>query len=524
MVKRAKLSAAFRKATDPSLRTDNWGYVMDVVDLVKSGKGFGFGEHDEYDGNEEYDFYNVHTANNSENIMALISQNLMQENANVILRTLTLIIALSENCGSRIRVALSSKNFTTNVLYEKLISNSDVHITTRKETAKTVEKLSEIFSSDPSLKNMSDLYKKIQKKHPYLIESSKVVTSKNGPNVPQKTETHEGKKNADYDEEKMLEEALKLSLQEYEQTSKTPEATDTVVAHKRRSDVNSQNEQIQQADQRQQQPPAINKVRALYDLQSSEEDELSFKKGDIIRVIEPVYKDWWRGSLNGKIGIFPVNYVVAIPEKTEQEKLREQKEEKFILDKKQKVDSLQAVLAENKHNSPDTILQNEEITQLYGEVTPLRPGLTRMIGKYAYKKEELLRLNKVLNDSEKLYSSMMHQATSIYMNPPQQQQQQQQQQPQIPGAHPVPFSGYAQAGGNMQQQQSQPGHGIPAMHNAQRQFAPQDVYPNSSTPYPITPQQTQNLLQQHQPQQPQQYPFSRGDFGAQYQNYQQPYR
>jgi hypothetical protein len=40
-----------------------------------------------------------------------------------------------------------------------------------------------------------------------------------------------------------------------------------------------------------------------------EEGDLSFRKGDVIEVIGAVYKDWWKGTLNGRIGIFPINYV-----------------------------------------------------------------------------------------------------------------------------------------------------------------------------------------------------------------------
>jgi hypothetical protein len=52
-------------------------------------------------------------------------------------------------------------------------------------------------------------------------------------------------------------------------------------------------------------------VRALYDFQPTEQGELGFQKGDIVRVIESVYRDWWKGELRGKTGIFPVNYVVS---------------------------------------------------------------------------------------------------------------------------------------------------------------------------------------------------------------------
>jgi signal transducing adaptor molecule len=57
--------------------------------------------------------------------------------------------------------------------------------------------------------------------------------------------------------------------------------------------------------------PAPKKVKALYDFEPNEEGELSFKEGDIIRVIDSVYKDWWKGELRGQIGIFPVNYIVG---------------------------------------------------------------------------------------------------------------------------------------------------------------------------------------------------------------------
>lgn len=37
-------------------------------------------------------------------------------------------------------------------------------------------------------------------------------------------------------------------------------------------------------------------------------DELAFKKGDIITVQEKNDDGWWKGELNGKVGMFPSNY------------------------------------------------------------------------------------------------------------------------------------------------------------------------------------------------------------------------
>nr|XP_035945089.1 SH3 domain-containing protein 19 isoform X4 [Halichoerus grypus] len=51
------------------------------------------------------------------------------------------------------------------------------------------------------------------------------------------------------------------------------------------------------------------KAKALYDFHGENEDELSFKAGDIITELESVDDDWMSGELMGKSGIFPKNYV-----------------------------------------------------------------------------------------------------------------------------------------------------------------------------------------------------------------------
>ena len=50
-------------------------------------------------------------------------------------------------------------------------------------------------------------------------------------------------------------------------------------------------------------------VKARFAFEQTNEDELSFSKGDIISVSRQEEGGWWEGSLNGKTGWFPSNYV-----------------------------------------------------------------------------------------------------------------------------------------------------------------------------------------------------------------------
>lgn len=50
---------------------------------------------------------------------------------------------------------------------------------------------------------------------------------------------------------------------------------------------------------------------ALYDYESTQPTDLSFRRGDVIAIIKKTdsQNDWWKGSCNGREGDFPANYV-----------------------------------------------------------------------------------------------------------------------------------------------------------------------------------------------------------------------
>lgn len=49
------------------------------------------------------------------------------------------------------------------------------------------------------------------------------------------------------------------------------------------------------------------RVRALYTFTSAEVGELNFERGDVIKVLDRGFKEWWRGACNGKIGVSGVS-------------------------------------------------------------------------------------------------------------------------------------------------------------------------------------------------------------------------
>ncbi|XP_072208194.1 GRB2-related adapter protein 2 [Excalfactoria chinensis] len=61
-----------------------------------------------------------------------------------------------------------------------------------------------------------------------------------------------------------------------------------------------------------QQTPRILWVRALYDFDAMEHDELGFRSGDIVEVLDSSNPSWWKGRLRGELGLFPANYVTPV--------------------------------------------------------------------------------------------------------------------------------------------------------------------------------------------------------------------
>ena len=50
-------------------------------------------------------------------------------------------------------------------------------------------------------------------------------------------------------------------------------------------------------------------ARVLYDFAGEDADELPLREGQKVRVTRQHESGWWTGEINGKVGMFPANYV-----------------------------------------------------------------------------------------------------------------------------------------------------------------------------------------------------------------------
>lgn len=60
----------------------------------------------------------------------------------------------------------------------------------------------------------------------------------------------------------------------------------------------------------------VEKAVVRYSYVAENEDELTLTEGDTIAVLDKDLEDsgWWKGELNGRIGVFPDNFVEIIKE------------------------------------------------------------------------------------------------------------------------------------------------------------------------------------------------------------------
>lgn len=394
------------KATDPSQSSENWEYILDVCDKVND---------DPTDGPRQ--------------AIEMVISNLTDPNPKKQTYTLVLLSSLAQNCGPLMHKQIASKTLTGQLL--ELGTDSSASKAVRTQVFDVMETLSREFRSDPSLRQVEETFNRLKLTDPSVIP----------PEIPQKHQITEEDRRR---EEEELQRVLTLSLEESQEDPRYyPQAASSsaqsqpfrqtqqqVAQPTSQQNFFNQSAQTQPIQtQKQSQPQkdllsddieptpqsatgktasTVNRVRAIYDLTSEEPGELTFHRGDIITVIESVYRDWWKGSLRGEIGIFPLNYVTPIPDATPQDLAQDARDEQAVYAEARNIEKILTMLnAAEKQNPPPKIAENEELQNLYNSTQAIRPKLVKLIEKLTQKREDLIDLDKKFMSARRSYDNLI---------------------------------------------------------------------------------------------------------------------
>ncbi|CAI9728822.1 signal transducing adapter molecule 1-like [Octopus vulgaris] len=404
------------KATNEMRTTEDWGLIMDICDKVSR------------------------TPNGPKDCLRAIVKRMNHKVPFVTMQSLTLLDACVNNCGRPFHLEICSRDFVSEC---RNFIGQKAHPKVAQKLKLLIKRWAEMpeFKDEPALNLMPSLYESLKKEgHDFSDPDT----------VPKKTPTLISNPDAvqTQQEEDDIAKAIALSLQEAEK-SKTggslyPSASTA---------LSSSNTLPKSKEYR--------KVRALYDFEAAEDNELNFKAGEIISVQDDTDPNWWKGFSHRGEGLFPANFVTsnltAEPEEMKEKKgvqfneevdvkVMETLPEEVEVDEA-KIDQVLALI-QNADPTGETQPDSSELLSLEEQCKIMGPLIDAELERIDKKHANLVELNMKVMDALQMYHNLMKENPVFYMShqpapqqapstyipsgipqpPPQQQQQQQQQQ------------------------------------------------------------------------------------------------
>ncbi|XP_028933882.1 signal transducing adapter molecule 1 isoform X1 [Ornithorhynchus anatinus] len=392
------------KATSEMNTAEDWGLILDICDKVGQSR------------------------TGPKDCLRSIMKRVNHKDPHVAMQALTLLGACVSNCGKIFHLEVCSRDFASEV---SNVLNKGHPKVCEKLKALMVEWTDE-FKNDPQLSLISAMIKNLKEQGVTFpaIGSQAAEQAKASPALVAKDPGTVATKK----EEEDLAKAIELSLKEQRQQSTTvsslyPSTSSLLTNHH----------------------PEGRKVRAIYDFEAAEDNELTFKAGEIITVLDDSDPNWWKGETLQGMGLFPSNFVTADlsaePEmmKTEKKTVQfsddiqvetiEPEPEPAYIDE-DKMDQLLQMLqsADPSDDQPDIpdLLHLEAICHQMG------PLIDEKLEDIDRKHSELSELNVKVMEALSLYTKLMNEDPMYSMYAKLQSQGYYMQSPGVSGSQVYP--------------------------------------------------------------------------------------
>lgn len=417
-------------ATSSNLLEVDWGLIMEICDQITNEKV-----------QPKY-------------ALNAIKKKILSGDPHISLYALQLLDACVSNCGLNFHLEVCSREFENNINYI-LTKGHPIVVEKMKEYIKRWSE--QEFKDNPQLSLIPSLYNRLKKegvKFKTTEQPKRKIQLSNDPNVVSSNQ-----------EEEDIAKAIELSLKE----SKSPKNFNKSKSSSLYPSISNGN----QSNSISEPVKDTYKVRALYDFEAAEDNEITFKAGELLLVLDDSDSNWWKGANNRGEGLFPANFVTKnLEQEIESTKPVEKKTVQF--NEEVRVKHLNTEVTEVDEAKIDQLLyllheadptgerpDSEELSQLEEQCLKMGPLIDQELEVVDKTHASLSAVNSQLVEALNIYCNLMKEnsAYSAMQSPYAQQQ--------LP--HPQISSNYNPA---LNQLPPHLSYGQPQMPYAQASYAP----------------------------------------------------
>jgi len=381
------------KVTDEKNTTEDWGLIMSVCDRVGA------------------------TNTGPKECLKALVKRLNHPDPHVVVQAITLLDACVNNCGRYFLLEIASREFETE--FRKLLGKS--HPKVAEKLKAMLKRWAEgEFSKDSQYSLIPSLYTNLKREG--LDFNGSEAGPKKKSELPQDPLVVSSQQ-----EEDDLAKAIQLSLQENKGSSKASSSSasngsgalyplDSLGSGLGSDPVASGGASALPRKEEK-------KARALYDFEAAEDNELTFKAGEMVVILDDGDPNWWKGSNHRGEGLFPSNFVTTdLDSDARGERKRSVvfNEEVEVKEVEQVTFPAQETIDQNKISALLSMLHEADPTtgeadppdmpRLEQQVSAMGPLIDAELERTDRRHAQLTRLSHELVDALSLYHNLMREA------------------------------------------------------------------------------------------------------------------